>query len=127
LWCEFRGLLDCKATFHLGDDRGWIDHHAVEHLGGEFPRRLVCWFCDDFGDAFSVPTNSKTLDTDLKENFELRMAHVREHILSDDLTLDQMRPDFYMVEHLYRHNLMDGISYKSAMHYTEVPESFRIP
>ena len=95
LWCEFRGILGCEATFDFDDDSRWIQHHSLEHLDGKLPYHLGCWFCDElFSDA---PY------TDLRDNFELRMAHIRWHIFDDNLTADHMAVDANMVEHALAH------------------------
>ncbi|KAK4107151.1 hypothetical protein N656DRAFT_720686 [Canariomyces notabilis] len=119
LWCEFSGLMNCPDTFRLDDERGWINHH-VNHMGDTFPQQLWCWFCDHVPFVAAHPRDGFA-------NFEQRMQHIREHILSDHrLTSDNMRPDFYVVEHLHRHGQLDDAMYNIAMVFDETPDAYRL-
>lgn len=136
LWCEFSELQRCGATFRADDEAGWIAHHAA-HLGGTFPRKLMCWFCDDDHHAPFVVVKDRDCSTTAAEaeaearyaNFELRMRHVREHILGDGRrrTPDDVRPDFFVVEHLGRRGLLDEDTYRHAMAFSEMPDKYRLP
>ena len=120
LWCEFSALKNCHATFRLDDEAGWIQHH-VRHLEDNFPRQLMCWFCDHV--PFVANRQAEAL-----ANFEERMQHIKEHIFGDHrLTSDDTRPDFHVVKHLYRHGLLDDAMYNRAMAYDETPAAYRLP
>ncbi|KAK0639270.1 hypothetical protein B0T16DRAFT_462965 [Cercophora newfieldiana] len=121
LWCEFRQLKGCETTFRGDDEAAWIQHH-IRHLRESLPNELVCWFCDDHPRFVAGGTSER------QSNFEDRMEHVRRHILHDGYwTSDQMRPDFFMVSHMYQSGRLDKNMYDFAMAYTEVPESLRQP
>ncbi|KAK4252037.1 hypothetical protein C7999DRAFT_27276 [Corynascus novoguineensis] len=120
LWCEFVELLGCTATFRLDEEVEWIQHHE-DHLGNNFPRKLMCWFCD------FVPFNAQH-PKEAFANFEVRMQHIRGHILDDHrLTSEYMRPDFHLIQHLYRKRRLRQDRYRQAMGYSELPEEFQIP
>ena len=120
LWCEFAALKGCNTIFHGDDEAAWIQHHA-QHLGERFPPELVCWFCDDHPHFFAKRTVER------RSNFEERMEHIREHIFGDYMTQDLMRPDFYLIEYMYKHGKLDKGAYGHAMAYSELPESLREP
>ena len=119
LWCEFSKLKNCNATFAGDDIAGWIEHHTA-HLRNKFPRRVVCWFCDH------IPFVAES-KADRRANFEERMEHIREHINSDYMEVDNMRPDFFVVESLYKNGQIDQGTYQYAIAYTELPLSLRLP
>ncbi|KAM7217743.1 hypothetical protein V8F06_006877 [Rhypophila decipiens] len=120
LWCEFCDLNNCDAMFRGDDEDAWIDHH-IAHLGGDhFPRQLVCWFCDD------VPFVSDRTE-DRYANFVLRMQHIRGHIFDEHYTRNHMRPDFHVISHLRRYNLIDTETFNHAMGYDELPAGLRLP
>lgn len=123
LWCEFSELLCCNATFRLDNELGWINHH-VQHLQDSYPRKLMCWFCDH------VPFVARSDEYgDTSTNFHERMLHIREHIFGDERrwTSQHVRPDFCLVEHLYRRRRIPDRMYRYAMKYEETPPEFRLP
>lgn len=120
LWCEFSALMGCDATFRLDDEATWIQHHA-QHLKERFPSEVICWFCDDHPHFIAGRTAER------RSNFEERMEHIREHIFGDYKTPDEMRPDFYLLSHMYKHGQLDQGTYEYVMKYTEVPEVLRLP
>ena len=113
LWCEFQELLGCNHVFRVDDARGWIDHH-VAHFGHKLPSRLVCWFCDH------SPFES-IHSADRQSNFEERMIHIRDHIVDDFRACDTMRPDFFVIKHLYKYGRLDHQTYLDAVRYSELP------
>jgi hypothetical protein len=127
LWCEFSSLLGCDVTFRGDDEARWIRHH-LQHLGEEVPRRMVCWFCDDHP-PFKWSANTKHGDpfSESKAVFEERMQHIRQHIFDDWQTIEAQRPDFHMVQHLYKHGRLDRNVYDAAMSYSELPAAYRLP
>ncbi|KAK3371690.1 hypothetical protein B0T24DRAFT_333343 [Lasiosphaeria ovina] len=119
LWCEFCVLKGCQVTFRGDDEAGWIEHHA-RHLEDRFPARLMCWFCDHVPFVASQPAERRA-------NFELRMQHIRAHIFDEYQLSDHMRPDFFVIEHLHKHRLLDEETFRYAMQYNELPAEFRLP
>ncbi|KAK1830790.1 hypothetical protein QBC39DRAFT_409806 [Podospora conica] len=118
--CEFRDLMGCNATFWGDDEAGWIRHH-VDHLGVRFPAKTICWFCD-----YHVPFVAQR-KAERQAAFEERMEHIAEHIRSDHYSIDEMRPDFHMLEHLFKHRFINEETYYNAMRYTELPLALRHP
>ncbi|KAK3946398.1 hypothetical protein QBC46DRAFT_5262 [Diplogelasinospora grovesii] len=119
LWCEFCALQNCNATFRGDDEESWIAHHEW-HVGDRYPKELMCWFCDHI--PFVARHNNERRD-----NFRLRMQHIRTHIFYDYQTRDDMRPDFHMIEHLHKNRLIDDGLYRHAMRYDELPPELRLP
>ncbi|KAK1829900.1 hypothetical protein QBC39DRAFT_122608 [Podospora conica] len=122
LWCEFRDLLGCDVTFRGDDESPWIEHH-LQHLNHKPPARLSCWFCDDTHFAVSDYNGF-----DAGVNYEQRMQHVKGHIDFDYATPNMQRPDFRMIEYLYRRlKVLDKQTYELAIQYTELPPSLQLP
>lgn len=122
LWCEFSVLFNCNVTFRLDDAQSWIYHH-IAHLGGgdRYPAKSTCWFCDDVRFTASRPVDTYT-------KFWERMEHIHSHIMHDDrLTSRDVRPDFYVLKHLYETGLISEETYHYAMNYEELPRSLRLP
>lgn len=120
LWCEFSGLVGCRATFQLDDERAWVEHH-LEHLRGHCPTQSVCWFCDDIQFTANGQVNAYAI-------FYERMEHIRRDIMHDPrLGIDDMRPDFNLVEHIRQSGLLSESMYQHAMEYDELPNQYRLP
>ncbi|KAK3387216.1 hypothetical protein B0H63DRAFT_153182 [Podospora didyma] len=119
LWCEFCELKNCAQTFRGDDEAGWIAHHA-DHMGDNFPEQLMCWFCDHVPFVADRPTERRA-------NFDLRMQHIRAHVFDEYQAAQQMRPDFFVVEHLHKHGRLDEDTFMHAMGYNELPEALRLP
>ncbi|KAK2072967.1 hypothetical protein P8C59_007284 [Phyllachora maydis] len=122
LWCELSALTGCAATFAADDTAGWVDHHTA-HLrgaGGELPLRCTCWFCDDVSFQAASPEAAW-------ERLVARMGHVRDHIVHDGMRPADMRPDFFVVDHLWAVGALDADTYREAKAYTELPPHLRWP
>ncbi|KAI1175765.1 hypothetical protein F4777DRAFT_303586 [Nemania sp. FL0916] len=110
--CEFVGYTYCPMTFMLDDYYGWINHIINVHLRGLLPERAKCWFCDS-------RTFKSRGPEDLQSNFEERMTHIHQHLISG-LSVHDMRPDFDLTDHLQRHGLIPDYTYRHATEYSEV-------
>lgn len=99
--CEFSILTDCNRIFGSEETDKWIDH-IKSHLGGVLPRKLRCWYCVDH--TFDADENC---GGDRRLNFQLRMRHIRNHILFDGSPAAWARPDRLVINHLKIHNLVD--------------------
>ncbi|KAK0732585.1 hypothetical protein B0T21DRAFT_384829 [Apiosordaria backusii] len=119
LWCEFSELKNCSVTFRLDDEASWIEHH-VRHLRDKLPVQSNCWFCDDFRFVAESPG-------ELYPRFYDRMQHIYSHIYDDRMTSHDVRPDFHVVEHMYRQRLIPDQTYRIAMQFDELPPEYRIP
>ncbi|KAL8397750.1 hypothetical protein RB594_004452 [Gaeumannomyces avenae] len=123
LACEFRDLLGCAWSFGVRDVDDWIAHVA-SHLGGRFPAKSLCWFCNDVvfdtGDSSSSSSSNKR-----RARFEERLRHVAAHHARDGCAYAHMRPDFYIVRHLREHAIIDADTYARCMRYTELPDELR--
>ncbi|GAW15371.1 hypothetical protein ANO14919_047800 [Xylariales sp. No.14919] len=113
--CEFVGYGECEVTFGLEDTDAWIEHVIFDHLHDNLPKKVVCWFCDDY--IFEAKRTSER-----RQNFEDRMYHIREHFLTERRTVNHMRPDYHFNTHLQDAGLISEQSYNAVRRYNEVPQ-----
>ncbi|KAI1083931.1 hypothetical protein F5B20DRAFT_359193 [Whalleya microplaca] len=106
--CEFVGMAYCEETFHPEDTEAWIEHIATVHLLNKLPSKAVCWFCDEF----TFNSRDEQVQGDRRQNFHNRMYHIRNHIVYDGKTVHDIRPDFYMLEHLHKYGLISEQMYQ---------------
>ncbi|KAI0542131.1 hypothetical protein GGR58DRAFT_338920 [Xylaria digitata] len=113
--CEFVGYGGCDMVFSLDDYEGWIEHIIQDHLQDNLPRKVVCWFCDQF-DFDSRRTS------DRRQNFDQRMYHIRDHFLNERRTIHDIRPDHHLNTHLHNSGLIQDEVYHSVRRWDEVPQ-----
>ncbi|KAK2606899.1 hypothetical protein N8I77_005621 [Diaporthe amygdali] len=107
--CEFAKLTGCQSEFYGDEEDDWIDH-IEHHLRGILPKTLRCWYCVEYiFDADVTCHGSKRL------NFELRMQHIRDHILFDGWAASCARPDSFLTKHLKVHRLVDNQTWHDLM------------
>ncbi|KAF7543200.1 hypothetical protein G7Z17_g10924 [Cylindrodendrum hubeiense] len=116
LICEFIGYDLCDARFDIDDEQGWIEHMAQAHLGNNFPAQCMCWFCDA---QFIAQSNS---DADCWASYEARMHHIAGHFRTQGLRADQMRPDYYFLDHIHRQRLISEDQFTQAASFHELPQ-----
>ncbi|KAK8107775.1 uncharacterized protein PG998_009788 [Apiospora kogelbergensis] len=114
--CEYARLGLCTAIFGPDETQIWWEHIAGSHLQWVMPHHCICWFCDQ---EFS----SKDIGVDPNENFTLRLEHIRGHIIEEGYTDSDMRPDYFLLEHMYRHGLLPEIHYRRAREVEEGPST----
>ncbi|KAI1743171.1 hypothetical protein F4680DRAFT_369192 [Xylaria scruposa] len=102
--CEFARYGSCDQEFALDDADGWIEHIISVHLQGRLPKKVVCWYCDNW--VFDYKNVG-----DRRINFESRMWHIRDHILGEGMTGHYMRPDHFFNDHLQKHGLVPEHTY----------------
>ncbi|KAG8165529.1 hypothetical protein KVR01_004081 [Diaporthe batatas] len=103
--CELRNITGCNVVFAGDDERAWMDH-IESHLGGSFPVKFRCWFCNDhYFDA------RQTSNGDLRYTFTSRMQHIRHHIVHEGYRHEQMLRDGHVIQHLFDRNLIDSRTY----------------
>ncbi|KAL1864721.1 hypothetical protein Daus18300_007523 [Diaporthe australafricana] len=107
--CEFAKLTGCGRLFRGDEEDEWMDHIGG-HLRGYLPQKLRCWFCLDF--SFDA---NETSDGDRRLNFELRMQHIRDHIVYDGYSVSAARPDSFVIRHLKLHRLVDSQTWHSIV------------
>ncbi|KAJ8131083.1 hypothetical protein O1611_g2546 [Lasiodiplodia mahajangana] len=113
--CEFAAFHGCGQSFELTAVDNWIEHTISHHLKGCLPTRCVCWFCDE-------PVFDSENGSNRRINFERRMRHISHHILQDRYTIHDIRADYYMLDHLYEHDLVDTTVYNACREYAEIPK-----
>ncbi|KAI1428115.1 hypothetical protein F5Y12DRAFT_711430 [Xylaria sp. FL1777] len=113
--CEFKGYDACEQVFDIDAVDDWIEHTVSDHLKGNIPSKCVCWFCDDV--VFCSDN-----DLDPRTSFNRRMWHIREHILEGMNSELDMRPDYYLLDHVYRHKLISTDVYNVFRRYSEIPK-----
>ncbi len=112
--CELVGLQRCDSFHLLKQRQGWIEH-IEEHFDRQFPSICICWFCNVEFIA------SETSAGDERANFQMRLHHIFDHLQNDDMTSVDMRPDFHVVDFLYKRHLIDEEVYNFARKYHEGP------
>ena len=118
--CEFAGFTDCQATFRIDDLQSWATHIAVAHLAYQYPRVSLCWFCDEV--QFDAVSDNEHIR---KLVFMGRLAHIRQHFV--DGPPGPIRPDFYLLDHLKKCDLIGDELFEKAKEYNELPEQYRLP
>ncbi|RKK78790.1 hypothetical protein BFJ69_g5265 [Fusarium oxysporum] len=115
LTCEFLGFGDCDFVFDLNDESRWIAHIADFHLRNIFPTVCICWFCDR---TFRSSSHNQA---DAEACYRKRMHHIAKHF-RNGLSGRQMRPDFFLLDHLYQNRLIDEEMYQRARAYHEASQ-----
>ncbi|KAK8044204.1 hypothetical protein PG993_004228 [Apiospora rasikravindrae] len=114
--CEYARLGLCNETFGPDETDFWQWHILTLHLQDNPPPHCICWFCDR---EFS---SSKDHDGNVEENFRLRLEHIRDHIVHQErFQAEHMRPDYFLLEHMYRNGLLERVPYQLECNYTERP------
>ncbi|KAK6845093.1 hypothetical protein PG995_015203 [Apiospora arundinis] len=113
--CEYAPLGLCNETFQPGEFEVWEDHIVSQHLRYQIPDRCICWFCDQ---EFSSEENN----ADARYNFSLRLEHIREHIY-DGRSVRHMRPDYFLLEHMYRNSQIREAHYQRECERSEGPST----
>ncbi|KAF5025001.1 hypothetical protein F66182_2952 [Fusarium sp. NRRL 66182] len=116
LVCEFIGFESCNAVFDWDDEAGWIAHIANYHLNNIFPGVCVCWFCDHKQFRAASPSQA-----DAEACYRKRMHHIAKHF-RDGLSWEDMRPDFFLLNHLRAHGLVREDMFQAATEYHEAPQ-----
>ncbi|RYP58371.1 hypothetical protein DL769_008987 [Monosporascus sp. CRB-8-3] len=73
--CDFVGWSACDKTFDVDDLHGWVGHVEQYHLGDNFPRKVMCWFCSK---TFKVGKSASK--DECRTNFWNRLQHIQNHI-----------------------------------------------
>ncbi|KAI2779190.1 hypothetical protein F4815DRAFT_196336 [Daldinia loculata] len=103
--CELFGF-GCEHTFNFDEVDAWIEHIIADHFRGKLPSKAICWFCD----IWHFDSKAPEVGNDRRQNFDNRMWHVREHF-AEGKTVEDIRPDFHMLEHLHRHQIISEDTY----------------
>lgn len=114
--CEFAWFTDCEEMFDLDQEEAWVQHMAAHHLLWKFPRYTICWFCDDA--EFRAKSSALR---DRKVAYTQRICHVAEHFRLGR-TISDVRADFFFLDHIYDHGLINEILFQRAKDYHEVPQ-----
>jgi hypothetical protein len=117
LFCVFRAYTGCDQQHEADDVYRWIEHHLFDHLRYEPPKKLFCWFCN-------TRQFRSHQDQDPCNNFQDLMNHVREHIVYDGKTYDDLRVDHFLLDHLESRNLVEKHIEKTIRKFKEgIPET----
>ncbi|ESZ96888.1 hypothetical protein SBOR_2753 [Sclerotinia borealis F-4128] len=105
--CEFISI-NCEVTFHPDHFEEWLEHTLSHFSDLPPPSKCVCLFCDEeFENNY-----------DPKSNWRERMVHSREHLLDQETNI---RPDFFVIDYMWKNGLMSEADYIVAGQYTERP------
>ncbi|KAG9229861.1 hypothetical protein BJ875DRAFT_175695 [Amylocarpus encephaloides] len=115
--CSF---MDCYVRFHPEYYADWVAHARSHFIDHPLPSKLVCTFCPTEFDS------ARTSNGDTSANFNQRMIHIGNHFFQNrDLhtgtTQTHPKPDFFMLEHLWRTGLLADEDYRYLTRYTERP------
>ncbi|KAI0130855.1 hypothetical protein F4814DRAFT_145590 [Daldinia grandis] len=113
--CELIGF-GCNHAFNFNEVDAWIEHIAANHLHDRLPSKAICWFCD----TWHFDSRAPEVRNDRRQNFENRMWHIRDHF-ADGKTTDDIRPDFHMLEHLHRYNIIAEEDYIKCKRWNDLP------
>ncbi|KAM0461736.1 hypothetical protein ACHAO4_000921 [Trichoderma viride] len=114
--CEFAGYAYCEETFDLNNIDDWVEHICGDHLFWRLPRDCICWFCDDA--VFHAVDG--TVD-ERERNFRARMHHIAHHF-GRDATISDIRPDFYLLDHLRDTGLISERDFRFHKDWHEAPQ-----
>jgi hypothetical protein len=109
--CEFF-FAGCNLRFDPSEFEAWISH-SISHLGVSLPRKAICTFCDDDEAVFES-------DDDPFMNWRARMLHIGEHF-QDFTPYERMRPDYWVIEHMWENRVISAEDYTYAKKHTERP------
>lgn len=62
-----------------------------------------------------------TSEGDARSNFNMRMQHIRYHLVYEGYRPEQMQRDGHLVRHLFDQNLIDRRTYENILNPTTVP------
>ncbi|KAF8856423.1 hypothetical protein BDZ45DRAFT_476350 [Acephala macrosclerotiorum] len=111
--CEF-AFMGCEVIFRPDEYESWVTHSFSHFERAGPPPKAICTFCDD-DEAIFETNGDKVL------NWRTRMYHVAEHF-ENGQTYEDLRPDFFVVEHMRENGLLSEEDFKFAMHITERPK-----
>ncbi|KAI1085999.1 hypothetical protein F5B19DRAFT_480743 [Rostrohypoxylon terebratum] len=114
--CEFYAIGGCGAFFNYADVDAWIEHIVIDHLQDKLPEKADCWFCT----TYSFNVKDPRVPGDRQLNFQNRMHHIHSHI-GDGKTENDMVPDFHMLDHLLKHNLISEGRYNEVRRWQSLP------
>lgn len=115
--CEFITLETCEVIFELDRTDAWIDHIITRHLRNRLPARAICWFCD----TWTYDDTGINFHNNRRLAFKYRMEHIRSHINAGK-TVNDIRPDFHMLDHLYNHKLISEVDFnRYRKRYHDLP------
>ncbi|KAJ4189215.1 hypothetical protein NW755_006033 [Fusarium falciforme] len=117
LVCEFVGFQACDALFDPDDEESWISHIVDHHLNNILPRVSMCWFCNDVPRFKAVSKSHEDREVCFRE----RMSHIAWHF-RNGCSREQMRPDFFFLDHVHQHGLISEDVFQWAKRFHEVPQ-----
>jgi hypothetical protein len=109
--CEF-AILGCDLQFPPERFESWI-LHTLSHFGVNVkpPPKAICTFCDDRDGVFENYI-------DPLANWRQRMLHIGAHY-AGGMQYEQLRPDYFVIDHMWQNGLPSPRDYAQAMEYTE--------
>ena len=112
--CEFHWYDDCQVQLGLHDVDDLVDHILMVHLNETPPPYSICWFCDQ-GKFKSVTESPEEREA----AYRRRMAHIASHF-RNGLTVAEIRPDFFFLEHLHNNGLIADAKFQEAKGWSEL-------
>ncbi|KAL7930070.1 hypothetical protein V8C35DRAFT_314023 [Trichoderma chlorosporum] len=114
--CEFNWYGNCEESFDLRDIEGWVHHVETQHLRMMLPAECRCWFCDEI--VFRAHPDDQQ---QRRFCYTDRMHHIAGHYRRG-ATINDIRPDFDFLHHLWINALITESSFQRARNFHEAPQ-----
>ena len=112
--CEFH-FIGCNVRFHPENFEAWYSHTTSHFLHHEPPPYSICVFCDEGNACFRADE-----DNDRYTTWRNRLLHITGH-LADGKTLEDVRPDYFLIDYMRNLGLVTQHDYACAVSFTERP------
>jgi hypothetical protein len=107
--CLLRYITGCPVIFEEDEREEWYSHSLSHYGDAGPPTQAICIFCHT---TFGSKDPSKCWSN--------RMHHIADH-LKYNWTIESSRPDFRVIEDLWRKGCISEEDYKHCFDYTERP------
>lgn len=85
-------------------------------MGKNFPAHCICWFCNR---EYIAQSNSAA---DRWASYQARMHHIARHFRTQGFRANQIRPDYFFLDYIYRHGLIRDEEYRHAINLHELEQ-----
>jgi hypothetical protein len=107
--CLLREIIRCPVTFRLSEREHWYSHSLSHYGDADPPRHALCIFCHTVFDSSSPAIC-----------WSKRMNHIADHF-ENNRTIERSRPDFRVIEDMWKKGCISEEDYKHCFQYTERP------
>lgn len=107
--CLLREITRCPVTFRLSEREYWYSHSLSHYGDAGPPSHALCIFCHNVFDSSSPAIC-----------WSKRMNHIADHF-ENNWTIERSRPDFRVIEDMWKKGCISEEDYKYCFQYTERP------